>query len=83
MHIPRSLRNELKDDLDVLSAFWLHLLVYFLVMVTSWFFWIANGGAFTVEAWPVVPSIGWGFILVIHCLVVYRTFRIKKTKYIS
>jgi hypothetical protein len=78
MNTPRSLRNELKHDLDVLSGFWLHLLIYFLVMTMIWFGWVVAGGEFTVDAWPIFPSIGWGLGVIIHCLITYRTFRKEK-----
>lgn len=79
MNTPHNLRNELKHDLDVLTGFWLHLLIYFATMVIMWFAWVVVGGLLDGNAWPIIPSIGWGLIVIVHCLVVgYRGSKTRK-----
>lgn len=73
-----NLRKILKHDIHIYSGFKLHLLIFFVAMLTLWIGWFAQGGELDVYAWPVYPTFAWGFILVIHCLVAYRALRARK-----
>jgi hypothetical protein len=59
--------------------FRMHLSVFVLVIVSLWLT-LVIGGATMLPGWFVYLSAGWGLIVFIHFLVVYRMLRNRRNE---
>lgn len=65
--------------IKALQSFRTHLVVYILVNAILWFPWFVNNDI-TLYSYPAYIMLGWGLILVIHCIYAARQFRKEKKK---
>jgi hypothetical protein len=72
--------EEIKQEINVFAAFKKHLFVFVLLIILFWLGWLVTGGQLSLYAWPTYASLAWGFVLVIHLLIAYSSFRKTKKK---
>jgi hypothetical protein len=71
--------KDLLHMIKALQSFRTHLVVYILVNTVLWFPWLVNNDI-TMDSYPVYVMLGWGVILVIHCIVAARQFRKERKR---
>jgi hypothetical protein len=70
---------EARKWIRLFASFKSHLTVFIIANVILWVIWLA-GRSFNFNSFPVYISLVWLAILVIHCIIVYKVFKIKKTE---
>jgi predicted membrane channel-forming protein YqfA (hemolysin III family) len=46
-----------------------------------WLVWIITGGRYRMLDWPFYIALGWGIVLFVHYIVVYRRFHKDKNRF--
>jgi hypothetical protein len=69
--------NKLKQKIKALDTFILHWWIYVTVNVFLWLPWLTNSNT-SLNSSPAYIGVIWGVVLVIHYIIAYRKFRIKK-----
>lgn len=66
--------KQTERDLQTYRVFKIHLSIYAVVITIIWLGLFAQGGSFMVDSWPVYISLGWGLIIILHCLFACRIY---------
>ena len=66
--------NQLLRQARDLALFYNHATVYIIAVVFMWLVWIITGGRYRMSEWPFYIAMGWGIVLFVHYIVVYRRF---------
>ena len=69
--------KQMRNRLAAYAGFTIHFSIYVGLMIFIWIIWLAGGGTISDFAWPVFPTIAWGFILVVHYFSAQRGLRGK------
>ena len=70
--------TEIKHEIDVFRAFKKHFILFVGALSLFWVAWLASGGELSLYSWPAYASLAWAFVLIVHLLIAYSSFR--KTK---
>lgn len=69
--------DPLRDEIRAITGFRLHVSLYILIVGLMWLAWFLQGGT-DIHPWPLYPTIGWGFILLVHYLGAWSYYRQKE-----
>lgn len=69
--------SKLLQKIKTLDTFILHMWIYITLNVFLWLPWLFNGST-RFDNYAAYIGFIWGVILIIHYIVAYRKFRIKK-----
>jgi len=69
--------SEIKHEISVFAAFKKHLTIFIVGISLLWLGWYASGGQLSLYAWPGYISLAWVFVLIVHLLIAYSSFRKK------
>ena len=77
--------NVARNQAERRVSFKYHVLIYFIINILFWTMWyisLKNVPAAKTRInsipWPVWPMVGWGILLFLHYLAVYRTKKRQK-----
>lgn len=69
--------NELLRKARALFTFRNHMAIYLLGILFLWFIWMLTGSRYRKLDWPLYIAAGWGFVLLVHFIIVNRKFSKK------
>jgi hypothetical protein len=70
-------KSQIKKLARLLMTFKSHLTIFIVGNMILWGIWLIDND-FDFNSWPMYISISWSVILVIHYLVAYEIFKLKK-----
>jgi hypothetical protein len=75
MDTSQNMEQELWKKAHARAGFKIHFILYFIVIAFVWVIWAfleyLHDGDYK-EKWPFYPMLGWGLVILLHYLVVYR-----------
>lgn len=71
--------NQLLRQVKALFTFRNHVSIYIVAVIFLWLLWVLTGGRYKMLDWPFYIVMGWGVVLLIHFIIVYRKFRNKNS----
>lgn len=70
--------KQLLRQVKALFTFRNHVTLYVVAVLLMWCIWFISGGRTRMLDWPLYIAMGWGSVLLVHFIIVYRKFRNKK-----
>jgi hypothetical protein len=70
----------IKTEVRHFAGVRMHATIFVLVIGGLWLLWLLSGTDI-LYTWLLIPSLIWGAIFSVHCLIVYREFnKLKKRR---